>query len=376
MNAHNDKSLDELQQLLYEAMDSRADLIAMLKYIPLYRLSKILRALVRVQQILGKLPAPVWRALYEFLRCNSDFVKGFNPTVLLQMVRAMIVLTELQIEASEDDKDIERLKLALSKMQAAEQRLAQLVDKGEAFNVITELKVFLKANYADLFKLLQEAYSEKAADAATNALKHALPGIAIKGLIKMVAKHILTKKLGAEMAKRLMPAVGIALTLAEFTAIVAMLQSIQSLDKLIDALYVAIITKLIDGNRLHWPSAKEIIWIKDKPEYQNANVVMRPYVHCFDLIGNEWVMRKDSCLAKFFLSDKIEVVLNPNHVKSPHYNNDLKRWEIGYAIDDDSVDNRACLQGAELCITLVNVQMTNCQKPENLSILVGAKKMR
>jgi len=362
-----------LQESIRNAMASRKAAAHVLEFIPQNILAKLILVLVEVYNVYTKVPKRVWSLLYSFLAGDEEELRTMTLAEAKQLIGALKVALLLKIEVTNDPNELEQLRQFLSKVEALERQLETVQDVQLAIDRVLDLLGLLLQQFPTVVRLLYSFFSEDLKTAAFNAFEKKLPAIVIKQALKMAIHPMLIKRYGDLLAKKLMPFVGLAMTLVEFSAIVGLLARIEHLDRTIDALLAELIHLFIEPGELSWPAGTSNVWIADRPDTRNRQVRITPFVHCFEYRDGDLRLEEHPKQIAFTEGRHLSVLLDhtANHFYDPH----TKTWEFNFYLDNQSVKEAIAHNPTSLCITYLEIIVSgNGGESETHLLIVGGKR--
>lgn len=371
--------IQKLQELVNKLIQQRNDLIKTLDYFPLYRLSKILVLLSDLIALLSKIPPRVAIALVQYLRCRDKYLANLAVRELKRLAQILLQHAKLDLELEANQARKQELGAWIKELETRLNAWDDKQTKAAARKILAELKRFLKKNSPWILALLLEYYG----DAILTEIEK-LPGkvakaavtSALKLILKKVIQRLLVKRLGKELAKRFVPYVGLALSLAEFSAILVLVSKIDDLGEMIDTLLLKLIEKLVDKG-WKWPSQSTYVWFAAEAQ-KNAKVKLCAWVACARKVSGKVVWDQPKpCKVKFAGagggSHCISAVLNQT-VWDPKD----KCWKVMYTFDKTSVESSKCYTNKPAplaCYTYIEVIITYANgKTETGHLIAGAMK--
>ena len=204
---------------------------------------------------------------------------------------------------------------------------------------------------------------EKAKDLPPTVPKKMI-GKFIKNLLEKVIIKVLAKKVAKETAKKLIPYVGVMLTLAEAIALALITDQITDLDKAICEIRCQITDALV-GAGWGWPHHKYI--------YFNKDFIKPGKWYVVKVVGWVWCHKKgqqtedgevlsecvwgSKCFVQFDNADLQIVADVPHNVLGKADDANPQQFRIPFEVSSATLDNTYCVGEADKCLFLTEVKI-------------------
>ena len=366
----------ELARALNELYSQYDTLVELTNYIPLVRFTRLLVLIAKITTALSDVPLVVWEALFAYLRCDDERLADLTKEQLKKLVEGLLGLAELEKEAAEAGTG-ENPRITPGELEPWIERLQELLNQFDDFTqqqaveAIAAAKEFINETFERVIPWYLDLFGEELRDTILRAGGVSAALFAIKAALKTIIYRILAKRLGVEAAKRLMPLVGVVISLVEFFAFLAILARLESIREAIDHILAELLNRLIDEGYYGWPTNFTYVWFKD-PDCRGARVVITPYVQCFRRQGDKLVRDEESCRLEFTFDPEITAHLTED---SEFFKRDKGQWEIPFRLDEDVVNSAPCVEGAVLCFVYLRIRKVLGDQVTTLNLLVGARRV-
>jgi len=350
--AEKQKSIEALEEELNRLIGEYNRLVKSLEYFPTVRTIALIKKMAELIRILKLIPKDVWKALFRFVKCDDEGLADLTVEKLKQLVELLKAIAELELEAEEDEKRKKELQGWIKELKRTLDSWAETWLQKQALAAVKALKQFLKDHYPEILAALLSYFGDDIKEEFEQWLEKSTPRF-LKKIIKKIIEKILIKKLGKEAAKKFIPFVGIALTLAELIALGYVLRKIDDLRELIDELLAELIRRLAKV-WTSWPSQHEYVWFQGE-KYEGAKITIRPFVRCAERVSGNLKWGKEYQVKFSDGSKEKRATLNQN---SPYYDKEKKKWIIPFTIDKASVDAYPCVKTAIMCYIYLEVTIT------------------
>lgn len=342
-------SIQELSEELQRLMEEYNQLIDAQGYFPTVKMIRFIQKMITLLAILRQMPTVAWRALFRLVRCDNGGLVDLTVEQLKQLVEMLKALADLELEAAEEAPAQEALRAWIRELEQTLSRWDDGAERDQAVAAVAALKAFLRDHYPVLLSTLLHYFGDDIREAVADWAKKSIPGRLKKILQKLIAK-ILVRRLGEEGAKKCNPWVGVGLTLAELLGFGYVLITIDDLRELIDETLAELVRRLHQAG-MRWPGSGHVGF---PSKFAGAQVRVRAFMRCARIVDGKPVWGAP-CRVRFAQGAQITTTLDPD---SKLYDAETGLWKLPFNIDQDSVKESECFEGAVLCYLYFEVFIT------------------
>lgn len=343
------------------------------KFFPTPSTIRLIKIVHKIKKKFEEIPSDQWKLIVAFWNCDARALNGLGKDKLIAFAEVLRLNLELRsaslvVPGTEGNQIKDYLD---NHHKDLEERIRNAQTDDIARDALMEMKRVLKVDYKPLWLLFIAVYNEdlakEIAKAGSTGLR-AKAGKAIKTILKKVITKIIVKKAAKETAKKLIPYVGVFLTLSEAIGYGVVLDEIKRLDELLNRLLCKLVDYYVSLGR-EWPLHYKSIWVKPrtllKGKFKSGFLSWKNYIQCCSEDEEKGCVCGEKCLLTFNGGFREAVKAIPIDLAEARYDITTKTWYFRNDIDRLMVDQSPCKKNTKnpkKCIIATEVTATTFSK--------------